>query len=136
MADAAKSLLLFVLRKERKDEERLRKKRFDEMEEEYARKNKIEAKLTSEELELREKILIAWIRFYDGPGSHNDPKTCPPERRKGLIETLNIMKEIDLKADLKKMRNLLTPKEYKRFLPIYNYFKKTGKFSIPGFRGE
>ena len=63
--------------------------------------------------------------------SYNDPDKCPhPELREGIKRGIALMKEITKRADLKRIKELLTPTEYRRFLPVYDEFKKTGKYTI------
>ena len=127
-----KELLIRKMESEIHIESENRRKREDLL------RKKIESGLTPDEIDLREKIVLALDRH---PTDHCSfvyltLEECPTKNYKdNMIKALNLMKEITNKAKLDKIKRLFTPREYNDFLPIYVKFKQTGKCAIHGFRG-
>ena len=93
---------------------------------------KLHASLAPEDRELREKAVAA-IDMHETRvvEAYNDPEKCPhPEMSGDIRKVISILGELTKKANLSKIKKLLTPYEYEEFIPIYVEFKKTGKFTI------
>ena len=109
-----------------------REKPFEKARIEYLRTAKLEVKLTPTEICLRENMLAAWdMHESRAVPSYNDPDKCPdPYMREGIKKGMALMEDITKRVDLKRIKEILTPTEYRRFLPVYDEFKKTGKYTI------